>query len=57
MRPLTPGSGKTFGFGITCQDFDPVNLATPQAAGAFIKKGTQLDNLKFSSWTWISYFK
>ena len=57
IRPLNPSSGKRFGFGITCQDFDPVDLATHEAAAEFIRKETQLDYLKFSNWEWISYFK
>ncbi|KAJ3558060.1 hypothetical protein NM688_g1138 [Phlebia brevispora] len=55
-RPLVPG-GNRFGVGITCQTFDPVDLATPEKAEEFIRTETKLPRLRFGRWEWISYFK
>ncbi|KAF8981104.1 FAD binding domain-containing protein [Cyathus striatus] len=56
LEPLNPES-KKFGIGITGQNFDPTELATPEKTIGFIHNETGRTDLKFGKFTWLSYFK
>ncbi|KXN80953.1 Tetracenomycin polyketide synthesis hydroxylase TcmG [Leucoagaricus sp. SymC.cos] len=55
-RPITPG-GKKFGIGIIGKNFDPTDLADEAKAKEFITNQTGRTDLKFSKFSWLSYFK
>lgn len=55
-RPLSH-TGDTFGVGITCQNYDPVELANESSFKEFMSTETGRGDLEFGEFTWLSYFK
>ncbi|CCL99488.1 uncharacterized protein FIBRA_01506 [Fibroporia radiculosa] len=55
-RPTTP-NGSTFSIGVTCQNFDPVDLANADNLIKFIRDESGMKELTFGTFTWLSYFK